>query len=36
LALYLLPAICTDIIAFIFIPGVLAPLLSKIMWNLWK
>jgi hypothetical protein len=36
LALYLLPAICTDIIAFVFIPGVLAPLLSKLMWNLWK
>jgi hypothetical protein len=36
LTLYLLPAICTDVIAFVFIPGVLAPLLSKIMWNLWK
>jgi len=36
LALYLLPAICTDVIAFVFIPGVLAPLLSKLMWNLWK
>jgi hypothetical protein len=36
LVLYLLPAICTDIISFVFIPGVLAPLLSKLMWNLWK
>ncbi len=26
LALYLLPTICTDVIAFVFIPGVLAPL----------
>jgi hypothetical protein len=36
LTLYLLPAICTDVIAFVFIPGVLAPLISKLMWNLWK
>ena len=36
LSLYLLPAICTDVIAFVFIPGVAAPLLSKLMWNLWK
>jgi hypothetical protein len=35
-ALYFLPTICTDVIAFVFIPGVAAPLLSKLMWNLWK
>ena len=36
LALYLLPEVCTNVIAFVFIPGVAAPLLSKLMWNLWK
>jgi hypothetical protein len=36
LILYLLPEVFTNIVAFMFVPGVLAPVLSKIMWNLWK
>ena len=27
LVLYLLPAICTDVIAFVFIPGAVAPMI---------
>ena len=36
LGLFILPDIFTNIVAFVFIPGVAAPLLSKLMWNLWK
>jgi hypothetical protein len=37
LALYLLPEIFTNVIAFVFIPGVLAPIITKLMLNyLWK
>ena len=36
LALFLLPEIVTNIFAVVFIPGVLAPIITKLMWNLWK
>ena len=36
LALYILPEIFTNIAAVVFIPGVLAPIITKLMWNLWK
>jgi hypothetical protein len=36
LALFILPEISTNIFAVVFIPGALAPVLTKLMWNLWK
>ena len=36
LALFLLPDFFTNIMAVVFIPGVVAPILTKLMWNLWK
>lgn len=36
LALYLLPTICTEIMMYVFLPGLFAPILSKVIWNLWK
>ena len=36
LALFILPDIFTSIVAVLFIPGVLAPIITKLMWNLWK
>jgi hypothetical protein len=36
LGLFILPDIFTNIVAVVFIPGVLAPIITKLMWNLWK
>lgn len=36
LALFMLPDLFTNIVAVVFIPGVLAPIITKLMWNLWK
>jgi hypothetical protein len=36
LILYILPEIFTNIAAVMFVPGVLAPIITKLMWNLWK
>lgn len=36
LALFILPDMVTDIVSVVFIPGVLAPIITKLMWNLWK
>jgi hypothetical protein len=36
LILYILPEIFTNVAAVMFVPGVLAPIITKLMWNLWK
>ena len=36
LALFMLPDLFTNIVAVVLIPGVLAPIITKLMWNLWK
>ena len=36
LGLFILPDIFTNIVAVVFIPGVLAPIITKLIWNLWK
>jgi hypothetical protein len=36
LVLYFLPEIFTNIVAVVFMSGVLAPITTKLIWRLWK